>query len=135
MPMTSPGNKHPTIDDVARKAAVSTATASRVLNRPQAVSASLRSKVAAAVSRLGYVPHAGARALKLRRSGPDGAVVPTVDNAIFATAIDALGRRLAQSDIKLLIATSGYDVLGEMRQAITLATRGADAPVPCGLCT
>src|SRR6218665_3380900 len=106
MPMTSPGNKHPTIDDVARKAAVSTATVSRVLNRPQtgsaplrskaaaagrrpgclpAVGASLRSKVAAAVTRLGYVPHAGARALMLRRSGTVGAVFPTVDNAIFAT--------------------------------------------------
>ncbi|KAB7622818.1 LacI family DNA-binding transcriptional regulator [Verminephrobacter eiseniae] len=134
MPMTSPGNKHPTIDDVARKAAVSTATVSRVLNRPQTVSASLRSKVAAAVTRLGYVPHAGARALMLRRSGTVGAVFPTVDNAIFATAIDALGRRLAQSDIQLLIATSGYDVLGEMRQAINLVTRGADALVLCGLC-
>src|SRR6218665_4070888 len=106
MPMTSPGNKHPTIDDVARKAAVSTATVSRVLNRPQTVSASLRSKVAAAVTRLGYVPHAGARALMLRRSGTVSAVFHTVDNENFATAIDALGRRLEQSDLQLFMATN-----------------------------
>src|SRR6218665_3734968 len=103
MPMTSPGNKHPNIDDVARKAAVSTATVSRVLNRPQAASASLRSKLAAAVTRVGGVPPAGARALMLRRSGTVGAVFPPVDIAMFATAIDVLGRRLAQSYIQLLI--------------------------------
>lgn len=130
--MTLSENKHPTIDDVARMADVSTATVSRVLNRPESVRESLRKKVTAAVTRLGYVPHAGARALMLRRSGTVGAVFPTVDNAIFATAIDALQRRLAQSDIQLLIATSGYDVSSEMRQAINLVTRGADALVLCG---
>ncbi|MDH6182764.1 LacI family DNA-binding transcriptional regulator [Polaromonas sp. CG_23.6] len=130
--MTTPENSHPTIDDVARLASVSTATVSRVLNRPESVSESLRKKVTAAVAQLGYVPHAGARALMLRRSGTVGAVFPTVDNAIFATAIDSLQRRLAQSDIQLLIATSGYDKTSEMRQAINLVTRGADALVLCG---
>ena len=132
--MNSPENHLPTIDDVARMAGVSTATVSRVLNRPESVSEALRKKVAAAVARLGYVPHAGARALMLRRSGTVGAVFPTVDNTIFATAIDALQRRLAQSDIQLLIATSGYDVTSEMRQAINLMARGADALVLCGFC-
>ena len=133
MAMNSPKNKHPTIDDVARMAGVSTATVSRVLNRPESVSKVLCKKVGAVVAHLGYVPHAGARALMLRRSGTVGAVFPTVDNAIFAMAIDALQRRLAQSDIQLLIATSGYDVVSEMRQAINLVTRGADALVLCGL--
>ena len=132
--MTTPENNHPTTDDVARMAGVSTATVSRALNRPESVSEALRKKVNAAVSRLGYVPHAGARALMLRRSGTVGAVFPTVDNAIFAAAIDALQRRLAQSDIQLLIATSGYDATSEMRQAINLVTRGTDALVLCGLC-
>lgn len=132
--MSTSENAHPTIEDVARAAGVSTATVSRVLNRSDSVSEALRKKVTAAVSRLGYVPHAGARALMLRRSGTVGAVFPTVDNAIFAAAIDALQRRLAQSDIQLLLATSGYDPDSEMRQAINLVTRGADALVLCGLC-
>lgn len=132
--MKSSEYQHPTIDDVARMAGVSTATVSRVLNRPESVSEALRKKVGVAVARLGYVPHAGARALMLRRSGTVGAVFPTVDNAIFAAAINALQRRLAQSDIQLLISTSGYDQVSEMRQAINLVTRGADALVLCGLC-
>ena len=123
----------PNIEDVAAAAGVSTATVSRVLNRPQAVREALRSRVTAAIAQLGYVPHAGARALKLQRSGTVGAVFPTIDNAIFAQAIAALQQRLAEGGLQLLIATSGYDVETEARQAVNLVTRGADALVLCGL--
>jgi LacI family transcriptional regulator len=131
--MTGNDKPLPTIDDVARAAGVSTATVSRVLNRPTSVREKLRGRVAAAVARLGYVPHSGARSLMLGRTGTVGAIFPTVDNAIFAKAIDALQRRLAVAGHQLLIATSDYDVDTEMRQAVNLVTRGADALVLCGL--
>lgn len=130
--MSAEQNKHPTIDDVAQLAGVSTATVSRALNQPDSVSQALNKKVAGAVARLGYVPHAGARALMLRHTGTVGAVFPTVDNAIFAQAIDSLQQRLAQSGVHLLLATSGYDPQSEMRQAINLVRRGADALALCG---
>ena len=123
----------PTIDDVASAARVSTATVSRVLNKPDTVREALRLRVTEAVVRLGYVPHAGARALMLHRSGTVGAVFPTVDNAIFAKAIEALQRRLTDAGLQLLIATSGYDVDAEARQAMNLVTRGADALALCGV--
>lgn len=123
----------PTIDDVANAAGVSTATVSRVLNRPDSVRDALRRRVEAAIASLGYVPHAGARAMMLRRSGTVGAIFPTVDNAIFAKAIDALQRRLAEAGLQLLIATSEYDLGAETRQAVNLVTRGADALVVCGV--
>ncbi|MEO6745030.1 MAG: LacI family DNA-binding transcriptional regulator [Caldimonas sp.] len=123
----------PTIDDVASAARVSTATVSRVLNKPHTVREALRQRVTEAVVRLGYVPHAGARALMLHRSGTVGAVFPTVDNAIFAKAIEALQRRLTDAGLQLLIATSGYDVDTEARQAMNLVTRGADALALCGV--
>jgi len=122
----------PTIEDVAREAGVSTATVSRVLNGSDAVRESLRTRVQACVVRLGYVPHAGARALKLSRSGTIGAIFPTVDNAIFAKAIDALQRRFGEAGYQLLIATSDYDPQTEESQAIHLLTRGADGLVLCG---
>ena len=122
----------PTVAAVAAAAGVSTATVSRVLNTPQAVRETLRRQVETAVAQLGYVPHAGARAMMLRRSGTIGAVFPTVDNAIFAKAIDALQRRLSEAGLQLLIATSDYDPDAEMRQALNLVTRGADALALCG---
>lgn len=123
----------PNIEDVAAAAGVSTATVSRVLNKPQSVREALRTRVTAAIAQLGYVPHAGARSLKLQRSGTVGAVFPTIDNAIFAKAIDALQQRLADAGLQLLIATSGYDPDTEARQAVNLVTRGADALVLCGV--
>ena len=122
----------PTVAAVAAAAGVSTATVSRVLNTPLAVRETLRRQVQTAVAQLGYVPHAGARAMMLRRSGTIGAVFPTVDNAIFAKAIDALQRRLSEAGLQLLIATSDYDPDAEMRQALNLVTRGADALALCG---
>ncbi len=122
----------PNIETVAQAAGVSTATVSRVLNQPASVREPLRQRVLQAVAHMGYVPHAGARALKLQRSGTVGAVFPTIDNAIFAQGIAALQQRLADAHLQLLIATSGYDPNTEARQAINLVTRGADALVLCG---
>ena len=122
----------PTIGDVALRAKVSTATVSRVVNQPGTVRDAPRLRVEAAIAQLGYVPHAGARTLKSRRSGTVGAIFPTVDNAIFAKAIDALQRRLAEDSYQLLIATHDYNPSAEQRQALNLLARGADALVLCG---
>lgn len=123
----------PTIGDVARRARVSTATVSRVVNAADAVRPELRARVEAAIAALGYMPHAGARTLKSRRTGTIGAVFPTVDNAIFAKAIDALQRRLAQAGHQLLIATNDYSPAVEESQALNLLNCGADALLLCGI--
>lgn len=130
--MPSQESAPPTVEDVAASAGVSTATVSRVLNGLGGVREALRRKVLAAVERLGYVPNAGARAMMLRRSDTVGAIFPTVDNAIFAKAIDALQRRLAESGLQLLLATSDYDPQAEARQALALLTSGVDALLLCG---
>ncbi len=130
MTMRHPGL--PTIEAVAQAAGVSTATVSRTLNRPGAVREALRKRVEEAVARLGYLPNAGARSMMLRRSGTIGAIFPTVDNAIFAKAIDALQGRLSEAGQQLLIATSNYDADAEMRQAVNLVARGADGLALCG---
>ncbi|WTL14320.1 LacI family transcriptional regulator [Kribbella sp. NBC_01505] len=57
------GRLRPTIEDVARAAGVSRATASRVINDAPGASGVLRSRVRAAVDELGYRPNETARAL------------------------------------------------------------------------
>ena len=51
------------IEDVARQAAVSAATVSRVLNHPEIVRPELRDKVTRAISELSYTRDSAARAL------------------------------------------------------------------------
>jgi LacI family transcriptional regulator len=120
------------IRDVARRARVSTATVSRALNRPQSVSTAVRLRVERAVEELGYVPHAAARALTTRRSQTIGAIIPTVDNAIFAKGIQALNTRLEGLGYHVLLATSEYDPEIEERQARNLVMRGVDGLIFMG---
>src|SRR5579872_1195273 len=72
------------IEDVARKAAVSPATVSRVLNHPEIVRPELREKVARAIADLSYTRDSAGRALKSGRMRTIGAIVPTLGLGIFA---------------------------------------------------
>jgi len=117
----------PTVQDVARAAGVSTATVSRALNQPERVRPALRAQVLQAVQRLGYVAHAGARSMSLKRSGTVGCIVPTIDNAIFANGLQAFQRRMAEAGRVVLLAISDYDPVQEEAQAQALLARGVDA--------
>ena len=114
------------LSDVAREAGVSTATVSRALNAPGKVRPELAERVHAAIRRLGYVPHGAARALASHRSQTMGAVVPTLDNAIFARGIQALQQRLSEDGYTLLLAMSEYDLAREVFQVGKLIERGID---------
>src|SRR5689334_8939153 len=95
--------------DVARAAGVSLATASRALGAPGMVLPERQQRVREAAERLGYVPHGAARALASRRSRTVGAVLPTIDNPIFASATQSLARELASASYTLLLASDEYD--------------------------
>ncbi|GAA4223953.1 LacI family transcriptional regulator [Sagittula marina] len=114
------------IRDVARAAQVSTATVSRALNSPSSVSARLRDRIDAAIRDLGYIPDASARALSSRRTRTVGAIVPTVDNAMFARGLQALQSYLSGQGYLLLLATNEYDLDVELEQARNLVSRGID---------
>ena len=121
-----------TIVDVARVAGVSVATVSRALSRPERVRPEMVAKVRAVASRLGYVPHSAARALVSRRSSTIGAVVPTVDNAIFAKAIQSLQFALDDRGYRLLVAFNEYDLARETVQVRAMIEHGVDGLVLVG---
>lgn len=121
-----------TIREVARAAGVSVATVSRALNTPGQVTPALRTRVCDAAERLGYLAHGAARALASRRSGAIGAVVPTLDNPVFAACIDALQQRLDGHGYALLLASAGYDAAREARELRALLARGVDGVMLIG---
>lgn len=114
------------MDDVARVAGVSTATVSRSLNEPHRVKKPTLEAVLKAVSDLGYTPHFGGRALASNKTNTIGAIVPTMENAIFARGLQALQETLAAEDVTLLVSSSGYDPAREAAQIRALFTRGID---------
>src|SRR5258707_14678580 len=122
------------IRPVAARASVSTACVTRALNSQNCVSADLRTRIAEAVQSVGYIPHASARALSSRRTRTLGAIIPTIDNTMFARGIAALQKYLSSVGYMLFVTTSGYDLDTELQQARSLIGRGVDGLVLRGDC-
>jgi len=118
--------------DVARAAGVSTATVSRCLNQPDKVSTKTRDRVLAAVDALKYTPNFGARAIAANRTGLIGAVIPTMENSIFARGIETFQKSLSQKNTTLVVASSAYDPDREAKLVRTLVGRGADGMLLIG---
>ncbi len=118
--------------DVAHSAGVSLSTASRAMAEPGLVRNDTREKVEKAAARLGYMPHGAARALASRRSRTIGAVLPTVDNPIFASATQAIARELGSSGYTLLLAAYDYASDTEITVTRALLERGVDGLVLVG---
>lgn len=79
--------KRITIKDVASLAGVSTTTVSHALNDKGRVDPGTRDRVIAIAQHLGYSPSRAARALRTRRTGLIGLVVPTFERRSTQTAM------------------------------------------------
>ncbi|WP_017187570.1 catabolite control protein A [Alkalibacillus haloalkaliphilus] len=73
-----------TIYDVAKKANVSMATVSRVINGNTNVKPTTRQKVLDAINELGFRPNAVARGLASRKTTSVGVIIPDISNLFFA---------------------------------------------------
>ena len=127
------GEKKPSLEDVAKRADVSSATVSRYLSNPDLVREERRLRISAAIKDLGYIPHGAARALASKRTSTIGAIVPTLDNAIFAKGIQSFQAHLQSAGYTLFVASSNYSLSEEQEQAETLITRGVDGILLVGL--
>ena len=116
----------PTLEDVAQLAGVSTATVSRCLNSPDRVVAATRERVESAIETLGYTPNFAARVMAAKRTFTIGAIIPTMDNAIFARGVQAFQEALHEKGYTLLISSSAFKPEVEKEQIRTLIARGAD---------
>jgi LacI family transcriptional regulator len=112
--------------DVAREAGVSPATVSRAISQPQLLSGDTLRRVRESAGKLGYSPDAAARALASGRSMTIGAVMPTLDNAIFSRALQAMQTTLAAEGYQLLVASHDYNASAEGDAVRTLLARGID---------
>ncbi|WP_299145183.1 LacI family DNA-binding transcriptional regulator [uncultured Tateyamaria sp.] len=119
--------------DVARHAGVSVATVSRVLNGTGVVSADTRKRVEASVDTLNFVPSPSARAINSGRTFMVGALVPTLDHAIFARYLHALEEELALCGLSLVVATTGGNPELEAKRAQDLMNLGIEGLVVSGI--
>jgi LacI family transcriptional regulator len=100
-----------TLKDVAARAGVHPATASRALN-PETrllVSEDTAARVLEAAAALGYRPNPVARSLRTRRSYTVGVLIPDLNNPLFPPIVRGLEDRLAEAGYVALIANTDSD--------------------------
>ncbi|MBW6416174.1 LacI family DNA-binding transcriptional regulator [Celeribacter sp. PS-C1] len=95
--------KTPRIQDVAKRAGVSTATVSRVLSNPSIVSERTRKAVEQAVAETGYTVNLTARNLRQQQVGAVLALVPKLANPFFSEILSGISSALRQEGINLLV--------------------------------
>lgn len=109
-----------TIADVARDAGVSASTVSYVLSGKRSISAETRRRVEASIRKLGYHPHAGARALASSRTNVLALVMPLrtdIDVPVvmrFVTSVVTVAR---EHDHDVLLLTNDEGPQGLRRVA------------------
>lgn len=94
------------IYDVARKARVSVATVSAVVNDSAYVSPQLKARVLAAVRGLGYHPNLLARSLAKRQTRTIGVIVPDIVNPFWPEVVRGAEDRAHASGYTLLLSNS-----------------------------
>ena len=98
-----------TIVDVAKKANVSVATVSRVMNGNYPVKAETKKRVLEVVEELNYIPNMQARELTQQKSATIGVVVPSINNMFFPEVIKGIESNLKLNSLSLVLACSNND--------------------------
>jgi DNA-binding LacI/PurR family transcriptional regulator len=137
--------ERPTLEAVARRAGVSRATVSRVVNGSTSVAPAIREAVTRAVDELGYVPNQAARSLVTQRTESIALILPETasrvfsDDLYFPAIIRGVSVELEAADKQLVLMMAGsaashdrverYAVSGHVDGVMFASMHGAD-PLP-----
>ncbi|MEV0002651.1 LacI family DNA-binding transcriptional regulator [Micromonospora sp. NPDC050980] len=117
---------HVTLEDVARAAGVSLATASRALNGMR-VTPHLRDRVLAAAAQLAYTPNAHARALAGASHRTVGVICHDVTDPYFAAIAGGVMRVAGDNDLLVMLASTFRDPEREIAYVSMLRAERAPA--------
>lgn len=118
------------ITDVARRAGVSLATVSRVMNGSFTVDRTIAARVRAAADELQYQPNPLGRSLALGKSETIGVLVPDLANPMFQAVLRGVSMAAARDGYRVLIADSS-EMSSEEHVLAADARRRGDGVVLC----
>lgn len=135
-------DRAPTIKDVAERAGVHAATASRALNPATRamVNARTAGRVHEAARALGYAPNSAARSLRTRTSSVAGVIIPDLRNPVFPPIVRGIEDALREAGYMALLGNTDGDpererelvaaMRGRQTDGFILATSRRDDTVP-----
>ncbi|GAB1475584.1 LacI family DNA-binding transcriptional regulator [Bacillota bacterium] len=110
------------IKDVAKRAGVSIATVSNVINERKPVSRELKAKVYEAVEALNYEVNPVGRGLKSNRTNQVGVIVPSFNQVFFPAILKGIQEAATKYGYQLLVFETGGDIEKE-RQHVRFLER------------
>ena len=120
------------IYDISRRAGVSIATVSRVLNNSPHVSDNTRKKVMAVIEGTGYVPNAFARGLGLNTMKTIGLLCPDASDPYLSQALNYLERSFRQKGYDCLLSCTDKELHARQKGVELLKSRHVDGIVLMG---
>ena len=120
------------IYDISRRAGVSIATVSRVLNNSPHVSENTRKKVMAVIEGTGYVPNAFARGLGLNTMKTIGLLCPEASDPYLSQALTYLERAFRQQGYDCLLSCTDKELHARQKGVDLLKSRHVDGIVLMG---
>lgn len=105
-----------TMKDVARKAGVSTATVSHVINKTRFVEKETKKKVLEVMKKLDYYPNSAAQSLRSQKTKNIGLIVPNISNFFFTDVIEGIEKILKKYGYTFILANSDENIEIEKEQ-------------------
>ena len=121
----------PTILDVARKAAVSKTTVSRVLNHPELVNEKTKQRVYAVMEELNYAPSMLAQGMRAQRTRSFGVVIPDFKNLYYAGFVANVEIAARKHGYTAIMCSTDIDPEREKEYITKLIQRQVDGLIIC----
>jgi len=122
----------PTINDVAKKAKVSVATVSRVINDSILISEKTKKNVKKAIKDLDYKPYARARKLIEKNLRAAALLIPDIKNVFYPIVIRGVEDELEKNGYSLFICNTDENIEKERKYLDTLIDKGVDGMIFLG---
>lgn len=121
-----------TIYDISKKAGVSIATVSRVLNGSENVKESTREKVMSIIEKYDYTPNAYARGMGLHSLRTVGILCANSSDLFLAKAIYYLEQELHANGYESLLCCTGYDLNDQKSYIQLILSKKVDSLILVG---
>jgi LacI family transcriptional regulator, gluconate utilization system Gnt-I transcriptional repressor len=97
-----------TLEDVARRAGVSTITVSRAFRRPNKVATHVRERILSTAIEMGYVSNRAASSLASAHSMIISVLVPSLRNSVFVDTLNGIEEVLRTRGYQMLLGITNY---------------------------
>lgn len=120
------------IYDIARKAGVSTATVSRVINGGKSVSEETRQRVSAIMLEAGYAPNVFARGLMVNSMKTIGVMTIDVRDLYYARSIHSIENEARKLGYNVVLCNTGQDIAEKKKYLKLLLHKRVDGIILIG---